>query len=196
MAALDDAARAAKALLAPDEAQLVRKMISNQIPIPTIMKRLDLVRRARRIDKTSGLSDAERSAFMDIVNSLNTMGALGRIAAKRHGNSHLVGFRYGTEGSVMEHTPESALANAVHTMSLGGDEVVEKIIKKMRKTSADKRGLAAAEVQEFKESSPVFKDSTRKRISKKRLSAADYDADALMFEALRKLIGPVGPGSL
>lgn len=189
MAALDDAARAAKALLAPEEASLVLGLIRNRVPIPTIMKRLDMLRRTRRIDRTYGLSDAERSAFMDIVNSLDTMGALGRIAAKRHGNSHLVGFRYGTAGNVMEHTPESALANAVNIMSLGGDEAAENIIKKMRETSAFKRKNAAESVREFK-------GSARKTSSKQRLSAADYDADALMFEALRKLIGPVGPGSL
>jgi hypothetical protein len=92
MAALDDAARATKALLAPDEAVLFKQMIASNTSMEDIAKRIGLLRRANRKGKDMGGTTEDVVTAIKRLNELADYKVLNaNILAKRAGRNRELG---------------------------------------------------------------------------------------------------------
>lgn len=207
MAALDDAARAAKALLAPDESILFRQMLASDVPMEDIAKRLGLLRKATRKGGDMG------GAIEEVESSIKRLKELMRYV---EANTRLSETRLNRGGVGGFLAPESAtrrlLAAIMNNTRAGIDPVTGwrrkalETIGLAQKNVARNKDTIAREMSEisdrpmsFREAlskmgsvSPRLASSNRRTISYNTSKIGRAKAEAEMMDILRSLLGPLG----
>lgn len=203
MAALDDAARAAKALLAPDEAVLFRQMLASDVPMEDIAKRLALFRKSmRRGGDMGGPTEEVASSINRLKELMRYIETNARISSKR--------------ANINEYLPEPAtrrLLTAIMDNTKSGIDPVTgwrrgsvEGVKLLRRQLAKNKEDIARDMSDLHESpmsfreallkmgsvSPKLAATNRRSISYKASRGGRLKAEAEMMDILRSLLGPLG----